>query len=143
MQRGFKLGPPRSDRFLEAIADMKDTTRASSNDTQLDPLYVIFEQHLFNFDDSDFDRKTFIRGIVGEYLTYLRKLSIIIPKSLEDPIVEELASQVNTMLVKKIYGCLSVDDYQKNIGTVSKKRAGERYKKLRKVKPKKTLSKAG
>ncbi len=37
--------------------------------TEMDPLYVIFEQHLFNFQDSDADRKTFIGNSVTDYLT--------------------------------------------------------------------------
>lgn len=97
---------------------------------ELDPLYVIFEQHLFNFQDSDSDRKTFIGNIVNDYLTYLRKMSIVIPKSLEGAIVEELAGQVNTMLVKKIYGCLSIDDYRKGAAGVVKKKARTRYSRL-------------
>jgi hypothetical protein len=76
----------------------------------IDPLYVIFEQHLFNFADPDSDRKTFITQVVTDYLSYLRKNNIIVPKSLEQPIVEELGVQVNTMLVKKIYGCLNTTD---------------------------------
>jgi hypothetical protein len=61
---------------------------------QLDPLYVIFEQHLFNFQDPDVDRKTFIGNVIKEYISHLRKLNISIPKSLEGPVVEELAEQV-------------------------------------------------
>jgi hypothetical protein len=104
--------------------------------TELDPLYVIFEQHLFNFQDSDADRKTFIGNIVNDYLTYLRKMNIVIPKSLEASIVEELAGQVNTMLVKKIYGCLSLDDYRKGAAAPLKKKARARYTRLAKVAPK-------
>ena len=81
----------------------------------LDPLYVIFEQHLFNFQDSEIDRKTFIGNVIQDYLTHLRKLDITIPKPLEQPVVEELATQVNTMLVKKIYGCLSIGEYQQKV----------------------------
>ncbi len=99
---------------------------------QLDPLYVIFEQHLFNFQDSDADRKTFIGNIVVDYLGYLRKMNIVVPKSLENSIIEELANQVNTMLVKKIYGCSSLKDYQQTAPTPAKRRARERYGKLSK-----------
>ncbi len=97
---------------------------------KLDPLYVIFEQHLYNFNDSDADRKTFITKIVEDYLTYLRKMNILIPKSLESSIVEELAGTVNTMLIKKIYGCLSLDDYRKDAPLVLKKKAKNRYQRL-------------
>ncbi len=102
--------------------------------TDLDPLYVIFEQHLYNFQEADADRKTFIGSVVSDYLTYLRKMNIVIPKSLEHAIVEELAGQVNTMLVRKIYGCLSIDEYRKGSKPTVKKRAKARYTKLAKVK---------
>ena len=78
---------------------------------KLDPLYVIFEQHLLNFQDPEMDRKTLIVKIIAEYLTYLRKNNISVPKALEQPIVEELGTQVNTMLVRKIYGCLTVNEF--------------------------------
>ncbi|MCM2276508.1 MAG: hypothetical protein NDJ89_00335 [Oligoflexia bacterium] len=100
---------------------------------QIDPLYVIFEQHLYNFQDSDTDRKTFIGNIVLEYFSYLRKMNIVIPKSLEGPVFEELASQVSTMLVKKIYGCVSIQDYQKQIPQPLRKKARTRYARLKKA----------
>ncbi|MEK6706901.1 MAG: hypothetical protein AABZ06_14045, partial [Bdellovibrionota bacterium] len=96
----------------------------------VDPLYIIFEQHLYNFQDSDTDRKTFITNVVQDYLTFLRKRKVIVPKSLEDSITEELSTQVNTMLVKKIYGCLTIDDYRKHIPRTAKNKARARYSKL-------------
>lgn len=100
---------------------------------QIDPLYTIFEQHLFNFNDSDMDRKTFIDNVVREYFTYLRKLYIVVPKSLEGPVIEEIAAQVNTMLVKKIYGCLTLKDYQKSVPTPARRRARARYSQINKA----------
>ncbi len=97
---------------------------------ELDPLYVIFEQHLFHFQDSDLDRKGFIARVVQDYLKYLSKLNIIVPRSLEESIIEELGSQVHTMLVKRIYGCLTLDDYRKRQPKASKRRAKERYQRL-------------
>ncbi len=96
--------------------------KKASSGQQVDPLYVIFEQHLFNFSDSDSDRKTFITHVVNDYISYLRKNNIIVPKSLEQPIIEELGTQVNTMLVKKIYGCLSITDYVGGTAGMAKKR---------------------
>src|ERR1700745_365231 len=98
-----------------------------------DPLYVIFEQHLYNFQDPDVDRKTFIGNVITDYLSHLRKLNISVPKSLEGPIVEELAQQVNTMLVKKIYGALTIQDYQKKVPKVAKKKTRARYTRLAKM----------
>lgn len=106
---------------------------SAAKQEQIDPLFVIFEQHLYNFQDSDIDRKTFIGNVIQEYFTHLRKMNIVIPKSLEAPVFEELATQVNTMLVKKIYGCFSIHDYQKKVPTIAKKKARTRYSKLKKV----------
>ncbi len=98
--------------------------------TQMDPLYVIFEQHLYNFQDSDSDRRTFINNIIQDYFSYLRKQNITVPKSLESAIGDELFTQVSHMLVKKIYGCLTIDDYQKKIPAVAKRRVRARYSRL-------------
>lgn len=95
-----------------------------------DPLYVIFEQHLFNFEEPDMDRKSLVLRIVQDYLSYLRKNNITVPKSLEQPIIEELSAQVKSMLVKKIYGCLNVAEFQNGLPGAVKKRARSRYKRL-------------
>jgi hypothetical protein len=87
---------------------------------------------LYNFQDSDADRKTFIENVVLDYIQYLRKMNIVVPKSLEAAIAEELASQVNTMLVKKIYGTLTISDYQKKQPAATKRRAHAEYSKLTK-----------
>lgn len=108
-------------------------TRKPGMTKSIDPLYVIFEQHLFNFADPDSDRKTFIAQVVADYIGYLRKNNIIVPKSLEQPIVEELGTQVNTMLVRKIYGCLTVNEFADPMGAsvraAKKKTAKTRYSK--------------
>ncbi|HUP55922.1 MAG TPA: hypothetical protein VM598_00615 [Bdellovibrionota bacterium] len=96
----------------------------------LDPLYVIFEQHLYNFQDSEIDRKTFVGNVVKEYVTHLRKLEITIPKPLEGPVIEELAAQVSSMLVKKIYGCLSIGEYQQKVPRAQRRKAKSKYAKL-------------
>lgn len=101
---------------------------------QLDPLYVIFEQHLFQFSDADEDRKTFIHSVVHDYLGFLKKQNISVPRPLEQPIVDELSSLVHTMLVKKIYGCLSISDYQDTIPKTIKQKAKTRYRRILKKK---------
>lgn len=115
---------------MRTAKTLKKTSSKKTAPKQVDPLYVIFEQHLFNFSDADSDRKAFIGNVVNDYLTYLRKNNIIVPKSLEQPIIEELGTQVNTMLVKKIYGCLTISDYVGQIGPASKKKAKTRYQKM-------------
>lgn len=109
---------------------MKLTTRKSSTTPVLDPLYVIFEEHLYNIQDPDSDRKTFLFNIVQEYITFLRRQNIVVPKSLELPIIEELMNQVNTMLIKRIYGTYSIDEFQRTATPQVKKKARSRYKRI-------------
>ena len=98
-----------------------------------DPLYVIFEQHLYHFQDDDIDRKTFVIQVVQDYLSFLRQKKISIPRSLEGAIVEELAAQVHTLLIKKIYGFLTIQDYQKQIPNAAKRKAKSLYGKLKRA----------
>jgi len=74
-------------------------------------LYTIFEHHLFNFQDPNSDKREFILTIVKDYLTQLRKLGLSVPNEMEEYIFEELYYQVNSMLLKKIYGCATIDEY--------------------------------
>lgn len=97
-----------------------------------DPLYVIFEQHLYHFHDEGLDRKTFIAQVIKDYLAFLRKKNITVPRSLENSIIEELANQVHTMLVKKIYGFLTIQDFQKKAPPAAKRKAKASYGKLNK-----------
>ena len=101
-----------------------------STTNKIDPLYTIFEQHLFNFQDPNEDRKTFIEAIVKDYITQMRKLGLSVPTELEDHIFEELSFQVSRMLVKKIYGCLTINDYTAKIEPLQKKKARKRYQAL-------------
>src|SRR4051812_34488625 len=49
----------------KTMKDMKSKleTDGQSPSSSIDPLYVIFEQHLFNFQDPDLDRKTFVGNV--------------------------------------------------------------------------------
>lgn len=104
----------------------KDKRLMSSGKEDLDPLYVVFEQHLFNFQDSDINRKVFIQNVVEEYLKYLRRTKRTIPKIMETQVIEELSAQVNTMLVKKIYGCSQGTSLKDAIPATVKRRPGSR-----------------
>jgi len=103
----------------------------SKENSTLDPLFVIFEHHLYCFHDSEMDRKTFLGKVVGDYLAHLRRMSVSIPVTLERYVIDELAIQVNTMLLKKIYGFLTIGDFQKKAPEESRKRAQTNYRKLR------------
>ena len=128
----LKLGTSPSEKLCE----MKETKPKMTQEAQMDPLYVIFEQHLFNFQDPDLDRKTFVGNVLNDYFSYLRKASIVVPKSLEPMISEELTEQVQMMLIKKIYGCLSIHEYQRSISPELKRKVGSRYTQLSKPKKK-------
>jgi hypothetical protein len=99
----------------------------------VDPLYVIFEQHLCNFDDSNIDRSTFVLNIVKEYVSHLRSLSIAIPTHLEAHVAEELAEQVKSMLFKRIYGFHDIQEFR--VKGLTKEKKSEAKRKYRKVKP--------
>jgi hypothetical protein len=102
----------------------------STRSEKVDPLYVIFEQHLYNFQDSDQDRKTFICNVVGDYLSYLRKSNLAVPRALEQFIVEELYEQVKMMMLKKIYGCATIQDYRQIVPPKKKRAARSKYAKV-------------
>ena len=114
----------------EYLVHCMQNSRQTNKSNQLDPLYVIFEQHLYHFEDSNLDRTTFIDHVLHDYFSYLRKKNITVPKSLEKSIYEELFIQIQTMLVKKIYGCLTIQDYQKKLPVADKKRVKARYSRL-------------
>ncbi|MGK5088846.1 hypothetical protein WDW86_14910 [Bdellovibrionota bacterium FG-2] len=80
---------------------------------KIDPLYSIFEEHLYNFQDSDEDRKTFVGNVIKDYLKFLNKNKVTVPPTLLASVVEELSTQVRAMLVKKIYGYPTISEFQK------------------------------
>ena len=111
-------------------SQLSDKAHHTPDHEKLDPLYVIFEQHLYNFQDSNIDRQTFVLEIVKEYFKYLSCKKIAVPEVLEPQIQQELSRQVNIMLNKKIYGSLNIEEFQKNILPVSRRNASARYAKL-------------
>ncbi len=110
--------------------------------SQLDPLYVIFEKNLVQFEDESSDRDTFIDGVVKDYLKYLRSQNIAVPRALERAVCEELSTQVRGMLIKKIYGFLTISDYRDTIDAKEIKKAKARYKRLQISNPPKKISAA-
>jgi len=105
----------------------------TTKQAKVDPLFTIFEQHLFHSQNEEIDRQSFVLGVVNEYVSYLRKLNIAVPAHLEKFIVEELSLQVSQMLVKKIYGYLSIKDYQSQIPDTQKKRAKKSYSRIKRA----------
>ncbi len=95
--------------------------------TTIDPLYVIFEQHLYHFDDAGVERKVFIENIIRDYLAYLSGRHLTIPRPLFQSFYEDHYEMINSMLIKKIYGSLSISEYQSKVPPESREKAKERY----------------
>ena len=91
---------------------------------------MIFEQHLNNFEDPDADRRTFIAQIVTDYLTYLRRMRLAIPREYEHLIIEELGAQVNGMLTRKTYGCVNIEEYRQKLSTDVKALVDKNYTRM-------------
>jgi hypothetical protein len=98
---------------------------------QPDPLYVIFEKHLLHFDDAQIDRKTFVTNIVEEYFQFLAMRNVGVPGPMRDMVSEELSLQVTRMLVKKIYGCITLEEFKDKIPASEREKADTRYRQLR------------
>jgi hypothetical protein len=80
-------------------------------DLKLDPLYIIFEQHLYDFNDDTDSETAFIEKVVGDYIKFLVSCGAVIPRKLVGPVSEELKDQVQRMLRKKIYGCTNMQEF--------------------------------
>ena len=94
----------------------------SDNEPKLDALYTIFEKHLYNFENENDSEEALIANIVEDYLEFLVANKIAVPQRWCAQIADELKEQVRKMLLKKIYGCFSLDDYRKNAGATAKKK---------------------
>jgi hypothetical protein len=106
-----------------------------SDELKLDPLYTIFEKHLYDFHDDEENSVEFINKIVNDYMTFLSMRKVTMPKRWQNMIVEELRDQVMKMMVKKMYGCLSIQEFVLNQKTqkdfaVKRKVIRKKYSKL-------------
>jgi hypothetical protein len=97
---------PSADRMI--VEDMDRNMKQNHS-----PLHAIFEDHLYNLQDPQLDRKAFIERVVREYLSYLRGLKITIPDLLRAAVQEELLDQVETMLLKRTYGTVTLQEFRK------------------------------
>ncbi|MGE4232415.1 MAG: hypothetical protein AB7F43_03715 [Bacteriovoracia bacterium] len=110
----------------------------NNKEFRLDPLFTIFEKHLYDFEDADLANSqvnisAFVEKVVKDYMSFLRKGKIAIPFQWEASIVEELNDHVEKMLIKKIYGCLSIKEYIQKEGAnivTKRKTARKKYNKL-------------
>src|SRR5471032_2995418 len=75
-----------------------------------DPLFIIFEKHLydFNYDSREF----FLKGVVDEYIAHLVRQKTVIPPAWRLHLEKSIAEEVSDMLVRKLYGCLTVEEFK-------------------------------
>src|SRR4051812_48274669 len=82
-----------------------------SDELRLDALFTILERHLYDFEDTEDSEVAFVDKIVGDYLSFLTTQNVVVPRRFATQIAEELRDQVRKMLVKKMYGCLTIEEY--------------------------------
>ena len=99
-----------------------------SQELKLDPLYTILEKHLYDFNDDEESQQQFIDNIANDYIQYLVSRQVAVPAKWRGLIMEELRNQIRSMLVKKMYGCLSIKEFVTNQKDVSAKRKTVRKK---------------
>lgn len=95
---------------------------------KLDALFTILEKHLYDFDDNTENESEFVDKIVNDYLRFLTESNVVIPRKYHHQITDELRNQVRNMLVKKMYGCLSIEEFIKQQPDAREKRKLARKK---------------
>ena len=99
-----------------------------------DPLSVIFERHLFHYGFSDVETDDeiddFITKVADDYFEYLKYLKVTIPEQLMPVVEEEIRTQIDLMLKKKIYGHMKITDFVEKVKVVEALKASEKYNKL-------------
>ncbi len=75
----------------------------------IDPLYQLFEQQLVtrSYEDS----AAFTKDLAKSYLAYLDSTPAHVPYESRGHLLEDLETEAHEMLVKKIYGCVRIDDH--------------------------------
>lgn len=70
----------------------------------VDPLYKLFEHHLFN--KSYEDAEAFTREVAEEYMAYLDSTPAHVPFHIRLALLKDLEAEAHELLVKKMYGCV-------------------------------------
>ncbi len=99
-----------------------------------DPLFIIFEKHLYDFNYES--RDLFLKNVVEEYVSHLVRQKAVIPPAWRQHLEKTLADEVSDMLVRKLYGCLTVEEFQKkaeekpDLLATERRESRKRYQKL-------------
>ncbi len=116
---------------MEDVATTEITQKPAEQ--KLDPLYTIFEKHLYDFNDDTEDSFEFVDKVAKDYIRFLGAHKVAVPGKWEKNILDELRDQIRKMMVKKMYGCLSIEEYVvNNKSAIADKRkiVRRKYKKL-------------
>ncbi len=98
-----------------------------------DPLFIIFEKHLYDFNYDS--RELFLKSVVDDYLGHLIRQKVVVPPTWKAHLEKTLNEEVSDMLVRKLYGCLTVEEFKsktedKSEIVTARKEARKRYQKL-------------
>lgn len=88
----------------------KGAKRNSFSVKKWDPLFIIFEKHLYDFNYES--RELFVKGVIEEYIAHLVRQKTVIPPSWKLHLEKTIAEEVSDMLVRKLYGCLTVEEFR-------------------------------
>jgi hypothetical protein len=92
------------------VEDSKKTRK------QIDPLYALFEQHLFTALVEEEATDAFIERVVADYMDALQSNGTIIPREHIASLEVDLREEVLEMLRKKTYGHYDLNAYRKANG---------------------------
>ena len=108
--------------FTKACADKGNVMR----NTHGDPLYYIFEQHLFNALVEDEGTDAFLTRVVQDFVTRLVASGTVIPGEVLPILEQDLRDEVLEMLRKKTYGHFNLGDYRRANGVEASPSAAQR-----------------
>jgi hypothetical protein len=91
----------------------------------IDPLFELFEHYLLTKSYSDSAK--FTKEVAGLYLAYIDSTPAHVPFHSRSHVLEDLEAETHELLVKKMYGCVRVTDYE-NCGRVMQIDNGEELK---------------
>jgi hypothetical protein len=112
----------------------KRSKRTQFSVRKWDPLFIIFEKHLYDFNYDS--RDLFLKGVVDEYIAHLVRQKVVIPPAWKGHLDKTITEEVSDMLVRKLYGCLTVEEFKtkaeekKEVLVLEKHEARKRYQKL-------------
>lgn len=98
-----------------------------------DPLFIIFERHLYDFNYES--RELFVKGVVEAYVAHLVTQKVVVPPAWKQHLEQSIAEEVSDMLVRRLYGCLNVEELKKKEKQeatlpTARREARKRYQKL-------------